>query len=360
MNIIQRPGNGHLYFHRNITDIIIGQPLAASVAFVLKIGTTTILSELYTYDSSGVIFIRDLSTVIESYFGSNGNIIDFTYTLTEGSTVWTDSFTAIRCDASIEVDALLYISSNYLTRCHREKRTFPKGKEYLSYVQYPAYADCTTHYRIRYRTAPLVVADATGTLSTHTTTAKATIVAVSLDVAALLATANIAANTVLSIDVWTTGTNFETAVFRFYLDRMPYRYSKLFTFMNCFGVLETFMATGVNNDKRNTEFATGSMHNYATKISTKFEIEKAVNSGFLRRHEMEWTDDLLVSDYVSLYDPTTNTADIVVITDQDKSVPTSNEPLFFEIKYRLAHNYHLRFATAGHGVNDTTFDSTFN
>jgi len=166
---------------------------------------------------------------------------------------------------------------------------------------------------------------------------------------------------VLQYDIWIAGIGLTTNVYTYLVDTTPYRDQKSFVFINSFGVLETYTATGRTDNKKTAEYNLANIDNHYRKITQDFVAEKTLNSGHLSETEMEWIDDLLLSYNVSVYTPGTSGADEeITLTAIEKTDTDANELHSFTYNYRRAKNNHLQFLNAAKGIFDATFDQSFN
>lgn len=361
MLVNQEPADNGLYFQKAIPDIILEKNGAdTSVLFELKKGADVILLEKYVYDVANIIRIRNIGEVVEKYLSIENLMLGFSYTITDGATVHTRAFTAMKCDAEISVDANTWTAKNFLTRCP-DKRTTKSRNEYLSFLQKLSYGAVTVNFQLFYvidgqygsmtNVLPVIAASAGDVVTTFNASAMA-----------VLNVTGLPTNTeLLRYDIWLTGTGLETYRYTFMVDNMLYRYRQNFVFVNCFGVLETFTATGISDNKKTAEYNLGNIENHYRKISQDFISEKKLNSGFLSSYEMEWIDDLLRSYDVATYIPGSTGANTqVTLTEVDKTDTDANELQAFTFSYRNSKNNHTVFLELARGIFDFTFDNTFN
>jgi len=206
-----------------------------------------------------------------------------------------------------------------------------------------------------------VVTEKTGVMQTIAASAGDQVTTLNASLVALVTAAELALDTtILQYNIWLTGTGFETAKYAFLVDNTPYRHCKSFVFVNCFGVLETFTATGLTVNEKTNEYNLGNINNHYRKITQDFVSEKTCNSGYLSDVEMEWIDDLVKSYTVGLYTPgVSGMTEEITLVGVEKSDSEANELQAFAFSYRGAKNSHLAFANAAQGIFDDTFDETF-
>jgi hypothetical protein len=361
MTISQELGNGTLYFQHSIPDIIlINTDVDTTVTFELKKGAEVIISEKYVFDTDGNIRIRNLSEIVEKYFTDSGLLLDFSYTITQGVTTHSSSFSVLKCEANVDVIAGPWTQLNFLTRAFMEKRTAKTRNEYLSFLQRITFGAVTVHYKAYYL-VDSVITEKTGVLQTIAASAVDRVTTFNASLGVVVTVSGLALSTTfLSYDIWLTGTDFLTSVYTFLVDNTTYRYSKSFVYINSFGVLETFTATGLTVNKKTNEFNLGNIENHYRKITQDFVSEKTCNSGYLSDVEMEWIDDLVKSYSVGLYTPgVSGMSEEITLVGVEKSDSEANELQAFTFNYRGPKIIHLIFENAAKGIFDETFDESF-
>ena len=359
MNITASPATNGMYFHRNIPDFVIAKTDSnTSLSFTLSKGGSVILSEKYSYDAADSISIKHLWQVVEYYFSASELVIPFTWSITEGSTTVSHSFTAIKCDTDMTVDAAAWTARNFLTRSYRQKRTAIGYTELLSFVQKVAQGAVSVMYKVVYQVEESTT-EYSGVLQTIAVSSATKVTSFNASVALIIASASLPNTvTILQYDIWLSGTSFETAKYTYLVDRSPYRNKCKLMFANSFGVYETYTATGRSDAARKNELTLGTIDNRLRKLSQDFAIENTINSGIVSESEMTWLDDLLYSYSVGIYEGAT-IADEITITDSDKKDSTANELHSFELKYKRANTIHLQLANAARGVFDPAFNPAF-
>jgi len=361
MTIIQEPADNSLYFQKSIPDIILQKNGADTLLmFELKKGADVILLEKYVYDVAGFIYIRNIGEIVEKYFTLSELLLGFSFTITEGATVHTVSFRCLKCDADMSVEAVLWTQLNFLTRSFLEKRTSKSRNEYLSFLQKNSYGVVNKQFKVYYM-LDNVLTNLVGTLGNIAASVADQITTFNASMGELLTAANLAGSTkILQYEIWLTGTGFETQKYSYIVDNSPYRDRKYFVFTNCFGVLETFTATGRTDIKKTPEYNLGNIENHYRKISQDFVAENSIYSGFLTESEMDWVDDLLLSYNISTYTPgATGSEKEIALTTVDKTDTEANELQAFKFEYRYSKTNHREFVNAAKGIFDDTFDEKF-
>jgi len=370
---IQAPENNGLYFQKSVPDIIMERnDIYTSAIFELKKGTEVILTESYLYGADHKLRIRNIYEIIEKYFNSDSEIsepgttnistglsLDFTINIiTPGSHII--AFKVLKCDADITADAAEWTAANFLTRCYREKRTAKSRNEYLSFLMKNSYSTVTINYKVIY-ILDGVRTEIIGTLGTIAQQVGDNNVATfNASIHRIMVAAGLVNFTeVIQYDIWLTGTGLLTNVYTFLVDNTPYRNSKSFVFVNCFGVLETWTATGLAETKKAMEYNLGNIENHYRKITQDFYAEKQCNSGYLSEAEMDWIDDFIKSFSVINYSQDITQNEEITLISVDKTDTEANVLQAFLFNYRKAKNLHLAFMNAAKNISDYTLDQTF-
>jgi hypothetical protein len=373
MTIVSEPANNGLYFQQNIPDIVLAQNNASTyVLFEFKQGSNVIIYERYDYDAAGKIHIRNIFEIVEKWFNTDSSIllpgttniasnlaIPFTYTITEAATTHTVAYTAIKCDAEMTVDATQWTAKNFLTRCFREKRTAKARTEYLSFLMLASYSTVTINYKIVFLLND-VATEATGTLGTIAQQTNYKVATFNASIYRVMMAAGLNnLYTILQYDIWLTGTGLTTNFYSFMVDNQHYRNNSSFVFINCFGVLESFTATGVIDTKKEMEYNLANIDGHYRKITQDFYAEHQCYTGFQYEEEMDWLDDFIKSFAVLRYYPDTTLNTEITLISVDKQDTNANELQAFIFNYRKAKNIHLAFANAAKNISEYTFDQTF-
>lgn len=271
-------------------------------------------------------------------------------------------FSVLKCEADMPagLNAGTFAQQNFLTRLAREKRTATNENEYLSYTHFASYADVVVKYKAVYNLGG-VRTEKTGTFLTIAAQDDDCIITFNASLAKLRAIAALPEEYIYQYDIWFTQAATDSNVFSFLVVDMYYRHRKYFVFQNSFGVLETFVATGRADVKKNVEINLANIQGRYRKTTQDFSAETTLSTGFLSAQEMDWMDDLLLSYNVALYTPGISGADEeITLTASDKTDTEANELQAFSFSYRRAKNNHLQFTAAARGIFDPTFDYTFN
>lgn len=374
MNIIQEPTASGLYFHSTVPDIIIEKSDASTeITFELFKAGVSILAEKYVYDSESRITIHNLTEIFEKYFDEQmtnlpsstsftvpgvGPLV-FSFEITEGVTTHSREFKVMRCDAEMIVEPAEWLPKNFLTRSYRQKRTSVQWIEFLSFLQLHSFGICTKHFRLIYMLDG-VETEAIGTFGTIETAESDVVTSIYVSTGQILTAANLAKLTkCIRFEVWLTGTSFETNRYLFMVDNTPNRTIQPFVFVNSFGVLETFTASGHTYNANKVESSFSQIDRKFRRVHNDLKIERTCNSGYLSENEMEWIDDFICSNAIGAYNFNDLVIDEVTISEVEKNNADTNELMAFSFKYRRASNNHLQFLQAADGIFDKTFDNTF-
>ena len=167
---------------------------------------------------------------------------------------------------------------------------------------------------------------------------------------------------VLNYQVWVSTTiNGESGTlcnaYTYLVDTTPYRDIANFLFLNAFGTLETFTATGLKTTEKSAEYNLGNIDNHYRKLTQGFKSEQTCNSGFLSENEMEWADDLVRSYMVALVSG--NKITQITLTKMSKTDTEANVLQSFTFSYEVAKNKNFTFMSKHIGIFDAAFDNTF-
>lgn len=381
MIIIRFPEDRFYYFSQNIPDFILQKEGGDddTISFELKINGNSIFTEIYTFDTNGIIAIRDISSIVNKYLSYTDELPEQNqYLFTENRNavasvtyVWgpesipddrDTTYTAIYCNTDMRVDDVLYfLKKNFLTNLQRVKSTSISRKEYLSFFTF----EDKDVYKINVRLflqQPTVVTELTATygyIYVQDQGDKAITFECSLArVLEALELSNTDIINVLHYDIWVEYSDGETFYYRYMVDQEYYKTTNNFLFFNSFGMAETFTATGNTNTKSIAEYTFGNIQHTYRKLQQNYKKETNVSTGILTEKEMIWLDDFFLSSVVALYNAFTGIVDEYVITDIDKEEKTANEIQFASFTMRRAKNIHS-VSLKSFGVFDNSFNPTF-
>jgi hypothetical protein len=166
----------------------------------------------------------------------------------------------------------------------------------------------------------------------------------------------------LNYQVWVSSTSNGDSgtlcnAYTYLVDSTPYRDIANFLFLNAFGTLETFTATGLKSTEKTAEYNLGNIDNHYRKLTQDFRSEQTCNSGFLTENEMEWADDLVRSYMVALV--SSNSIAQITLTKVSKMDTEANVLQSFTFSYQVAKNKNFMFMSKHVGIFDAEFDKTF-
>lgn len=370
--------NNGLYFQNNIPDICFTKGNWDRAIFTLKDSTNTvILVEKYVFDTDGLITIRNLKDIIQNYFSNpftvesvgttNINtklVLDFSSEIRmindDANYSYQSNFKVLKCDVNMPYEASSWTANNFLTRSYLEKKTAVRRNEYLSFLMKNSYGVAT----IRYKAVYLVDGVRTEIIGTLGTIAQQVgdnnVATFNASLYRIKTVSNLANYTkVLQYDIWLTGTGLSTKIYTFLVDNVEYRNSKSFAFTNCFGVLETFTATGTSANKKYVEYNLANIDSHYRKLTQDFYSEKECNSGFVSDTEADWLDDFIRSYAILRYTQNPTDNEEITLTAIDKTDSEANELQAFSFTYRPAKNLHISFQNAVANISEFTFEQTF-
>ena len=378
---IRFPEDSAYYFSQNIPDFILQKEGSDddTVSFELKINGSSIFTEIYTFDTNGIIAIRDISSIVNKYLSytdelpeqSRSRITENVHAVARVTYVWgpesipddrDTTYTAIYCNTDMRVqDVLHFLEKNFLTNLQRVKSTSISRKEYLSFFAF----ESKGAYRISVRLflqQPTSITELTATFGyiyVQDQGDKAVTFECSLvSVLEALQLSNTDIINVLYYDIWVEYSDGETFYYRYMVDHEYYKTTNHFLFFNSFGMAETFTATGNTNTKSIAEYTFGNIQHTYRKLQQNYKKETNVSTGILTEKEMIWLDDFFMSSVVALYNAFTGIVDEYVITEIDKEEKTANEIQFASFTMRRAKNIHS-VSLKSFGVFDNTFNPTF-
>ena len=377
---IRFPEDSAYYFSQNIPDFILQKEGGDddTVSFKLIINGSSIFTEIYTFDTNGIIAIRDISSIVNKYLSYTDELPEQNqYLFTENvhavasvTYVWgteyfpdyrDTTYTAIYCNTDMRVDDVLYfLKKNFLTNLQRVKSTSISRKEYLSFFTF----ENKGPYRINVRLfiqQPTIITELTAVLDIYIQDQGYKAVTFECSLARVLDALQLSNTDIVNVlhyDIWVEYSDGETFYYRYMVDHEYYKTTNHFLFFNSFGMAETFTATGNTNTKSIAEYTFGNIQHTYRKLQQNYKKETNVSTGILTEKEMIWLDDFFMSSVVALYNAFTGIVDEYVITEIDKEEKTANEIQFASFTMRRAKNIHS-VSLKSFGVFDNTFNPTF-
>ena len=380
MIIIRQPEDSAYYFSQNIPDFILQKERSDddTVSFELKINGNSIFTEIYTFDTNGIIAIRDISSIVNKCLSYTDELPDQNHrNVTENwnaaasvTYVWgseslpgnsSTTYTAIYCNTDMRVDDVLYfLKKNFLTNLQRVKYTSISRKEYLSFFTFENKGIYTMNVRL-FLQQPSIVTELTADLGMYRDDQGYKAVTFECSLALVLEAFQLSNTDIVNVlyyDIWMEYSDGETFYYRYMVDQEYYKTTNHFLFFNSFGMAETFTATGNTNTKSIAEYTFGNIQHTYRKLQQNYKKETTVLTGILTEIEMIWLDDLFMSSVVALYNAFTGIVDEYVITEIDKEEKTANEIQFASFTMRRAKNIHS-VSLKSFGVFDNSFNPTF-
>ena len=380
MITIRRPEDSAYYFSQNIPDFILQKEGGDddTVSFELIINGSSIFTEIYTFDTNGIIAIRDIASIVNKYLHfsdelpeqnqyhviENFNAVAIVTSCYGPESMPDNSsttYTAIYCNTDMRVDDVQYfLKKNFLTNLQRVKYTSISRKEYLSLFTFENKGIYTINFRL-FLQQPTIIAELTADLGEYRDDQGYKAVTFECSLALVLEALQLSNTDIVNVlyyDIWVEYRDGETLYYRYMVDQEYYKTTNHFLFFNSFGMAETFTATGNTNTKSIAEYTFGNIQHTYRKLQQNYKKETNVSTGILTEKEMIWLDDFFMSSVVALYNAFTGIVDEYVITDIDKEEKTANEIQFASFTMRRAKNIHS-VSLKSFGVFDNTFNPTF-
>ena len=380
MITIRQPEERSYYFSQNIPDFILQKEVGDddTISFELIINGSSIFTEIYTFDTNGIISIRDISSIVNKYLSYTDELPEQNqYLFTENvhavacvTYMWgpesfpdyrDTTYTAIYCNTDMRVDDVLYfLKKNFLTNLQRVKSTSISRKEYLSFFTFEDKGPYTINVRL-FLQQPTIITELTAVLALYREDQWDKAVTFECSLARVLEALQLSNTDIVNVlyyDIWVEYSDGETFYYRYMVDHEYYKTTNHFLFFNSFGMAETFTATGNTNTKSIAEYTFGNIQHTYRKLQQNYKKETNVSTGILTEKEMIWLDDFFMSSVVALYNAFTGIVDEYVITEIDKEEKTANEIQFASFTMRRAKNIHS-VSLKSFGVFDNTFNTTF-
>ena len=339
-------------------DIIIGS-VAESVTVSVTYSGDIVISEIYTPDSDGKIYIHDIGKIAVSFqekqvfktsYGFSGlSSIVLTVAIV-GATTITKAVTIYKSvvdfAGSLDVDTLKIIPLSRMTK----KITGPGRKEYISF-----YGGSTVSV---YVVKKGITQDEGLTISYATLydAEKIYFLDVSPDVVAGWASCDV--SDLIYYNVYTS----TDAIIRFTVDHRNFTNKRTFVFRNCFGAQESFTCTGDEESSRKWAREYGVSQNKQVQISNDLVNSIKVNTGIITSQQVESLEDLLNTDQLALLDEY-GFQPIVILEENFSNNSRRDELKSVDFTYRFAGNNQFRTNYAAFKkprIFDPTFDETFN
>jgi len=320
-------------------------------------GTTTLLSEVY-YPVDGMIYIRDLSRLVEPYLETirtaavSFSISEQTYDSSTGITTVTDmttlSFTVFLCKVGIPVLPSVFFAARFLTLLDGRKQTSVGCLELLplysaeggEVVKVTAYYWQGNEMSIEHYTEASTTTAGYNSLDVS----PSKYVAAGRDLVRYAVDCG-GRRQVYDIDL--TGQLGEPSL----------------QFLNAFGMFETICCKGTlataPEYNRSSAWMQGKLSNYDIQEDFSFQAD----TGLLPDSMLLWADDLMRS--LLVYTVAGGSADRqIIITDSKSERDNADDTLVrYSFKYRYADRVQHIFnpsSLSDVGIFDDTFDNSFN
>jgi hypothetical protein len=336
--ILQQPDS--LCFSSAVKDIVLWADSDVEVIFTT--GTDDgFLSEVYTPDRDGKIYIRDLGKLLGNYIPKTSLRQYFEIWMMSGYDGAVVETTVLYCKAELDITAADFLPNRFLTLLPEEKITYAGATEFLSL------------YTSEAETLTIKARRLSGEIETKTLAIDAVnaITTVDASPAALFD-----APEEISYYVLTAGARNMT----FYIKpELPPEYTQ-FVFLNSFGVKETFIPAAIttreNKYENKTGYFSGKYRRYFSEVVKTF----TANTGILTGGMADWIEDLFLSRDVYQLTGAGVEKEIVIEESTVKRSTAQDELPAFEFKYRLSKLNHHECSLKKNRIFDGTFDYTHN
>lgn len=338
-------------------DIILSSVVSDIILDVVFAGVS-ILSERYTPDSDGLVFIRDIGKLAESYFpviatsmtnGLDGESILFSITLTEGSTTISKTIRVFRSD----VDSSSTLTDDELQKkplCRLSKKVTGIGcKEFVSfYSGAPVKVDACFISTAQDELVTFTLADVAADNKFYRYD-------ISPEAIAILA--GIDVENLIYYNVYSDASD----IVKLIMDVRPVTPTDILVFKNSFGAQEVFNCLGDKTSERKWERELGSIKTFQRQIYKRLVRTFTINTGYVNTQSLEALEDLLNSESISILENGI-LLPIVILEETFKETSRKDDLISVEFKYRLATTAQLQYRhnpLAKMGVFDQTFDETY-
>lgn len=314
---------------------------------VLSIGDLVILNEQYVPDPSGLIRIRDLGELLETYLYEN--LIETFHYLVKDSTnsVVEKDFKVQYCNVEIGMDAVSFLDSFFLSMLVGDKITSVSRREFLHLVcREETKVTAAVNYRVsKSGKTETVHLDLTSITSLNRVS--------TIDVSANIFETN---GRILLGYTIIAGQRRQN----YLVDRLDPRFAPSLLFTNSFGCQDTIYCLGTyqleSEYERSMAYVDGKYRAYRINENRKYKA----NTGILSTAMATWAEDLFRSKEVYLLEQNMPGKEITIT---ESKIVRSNDPdelPSFNFEYRYAQRNHNIFAMAKAGrIFDNTFDITF-
>ena len=319
---------------------------AGSAEVIFSIGENEILHETYVPDSTGIIRIRNLSELLDSYLYVS-LVETFHYSINDRLSAKVEKdFTVQYCAAEIDMDAGSFLDSYFLTLLVGDKVTSITRQEYLHLV-------C--------RTATSVSASILYSVNGRTETKIKELARISdlnkvVSVEVSPALMQDEGKELLSYTIVAGG-----RLQKFLIDKLNPPFNPVLLFTNSFGCQETFYCLGTfqlePEFERNIAYIDGKYRAYKIAENRKYKA----NTGILTTGMANWVEDLFRSKEVYLLHGNIPGKEVTITESKIVRSNAPDELPSINFEYRYAQRNHNIFSLTRAGrIFDSTFDRTFN
>lgn len=309
-------------------------------------GSEAILDETLVPDTTGMIRIRELNQLIESYLIEN-LIASFRYVLSVNSTaVASKTFKVQYCKAEVGMDTVSFLNTFFLSTLMGDKVTTLSRKEHLHLVCGTA---TEVKAKIKYR-----VGKTTEVVEKLLKSITGLNVVSTIDVSPVLVEEQ--GKELLGYSI-IAGDRLQT----FVIDRKDPRSEPDLLFTNSFGCQETIYCRGTfkleSEMERQQAYIDGKYRTYHVNENRKYKA----NTGVLTTAMANWAEDLFRSKEIYLFDGESIGKEIAITESKFVRSNNPDELPSFNFEYRYAQrNQNILFTAKAGRIFDMTFDRTFN
>lgn len=170
--------------------------------------------------------------------------------------------------------------------------------------------------------------------------------------------AGCAESDIIYYNVYTSSAN----VIKYVMCERQYPHLRTFAFINSFYAQETFHSLEAGGFQTKYDRLSGSLSGVRSQFNTKAEKLFTVNTGYLKRAEIQVLEDLLTSQRVGVWE-NGEFVPVTIETDSIKISDRKDELISVEFGYRYAderYKRHVYVSRSLAGIFDKSFDLTFN
>lgn len=338
-----------LIFSSDLSNIEITD-VQSELKFILKCrsenGFSTIFSETYTPDTSGKIRIYNLHKIYEYHLEEYPvNDFQFEFISTSDNPIYKSRI--LKSNAEIHLGTVAFVSNHFLTLLSQKKRTYPESLEYLStYSLEPEPIKVVAKYR-----------NQAGNYSTNEYSEGIT---KKEDITLL----NVSPSKYLIDDLTLVRYTVScgSRLMQYDIDNVNDKVLEV-SFLNNFGVIETFATYSTVSSESKFEKKFGSIHGIYTKLTSDKTKEYTANTGIIDEATADWLEmDLFSSYYVFEIRSGAEWKRITITDETVKRNSNKDSQPNFEFKYRYSQRIHdiAVFKQNMNRIFNQMFDIRFN